>query len=206
VITAIINQKGGCSKTTLALNLAAAMAAERSKVLLIDADPQQTAQDWAAIRTDEPTFRVVGLSKPVLHRDLLKLATDYDEVVIDGAPRNYEVARSAIASADTILIPVQPSGADFWASRETVQLVKEAREFKETQKAVFVLTRRIGRTLIGRNITAALEEFDIPILKAGTMQRIAYAEALTGGTTVIEMQPNGEAAQEIRRILKEIRS
>jgi chromosome partitioning protein len=206
VITAIINQKGGCSKTTLALNLAAAMAAEGSKVLLIDADPQQTAQDWAAIRTDEPTFRVVGLSKPVLHRDLPELATDYDEVVIDGAPRNYEVARSAIASADMILIPVPPSGADFWASRETVQLVKEARGFKETQKAVFVVTRRIGRTLIGRNITAALEEFDIPILKAGTMQRIAYAEALTGGTTVIEMQPNGEAAQEIRRILKEIRS
>jgi chromosome partitioning protein len=204
VITAIINQKGGCSKTTLALNLAAAMAAEGSKVLLIDADPQQTAQDWAAIRTDEPTFRVVGLSKPVLHRDLPKLATDYDEVVIDGAPRNYEVARSAIAN--TILIPVQPSGADFWASRETPQLVKEAREFKETQKAVFVVTRRIGRTLIGRNITAALEEFNIPILKAGIMQRIAYAEALTGGTTVIEMQPNGEAAQEIRRILMEIRS
>jgi chromosome partitioning protein len=206
VITAIINQKGGCSKTTLALNLAAAMAAEGSKVLLIDADPQQTAQDWAAIRTDEPTFRVVGLSKPVLHRDLPKLATDYDEVVIDGAPRNYEVARSAIASADIVLIPVQPSGADFWASRETVQLVKEAREFKETQKAVFVVTRRIGRTLIGRNIAEALAEFEIPILKAGTMQRIAYAEALTGGTTVIEMQPNGDAAQEIRRILKEIRA
>jgi chromosome partitioning protein len=206
VITAIINQKGGCSKTTLALNLAAAMAAEGSKVLLIDADPQQTAQDWAAIRTDEPTFRVVGLSKPVLHRDLPKLATDYDEVVIDGAPRNYEVARSAIASADIVLIPVQPSGADFWASRETVQLVKEAREFKETQKAVFVVTRRIGRTLIGRNIAEALAEFEIPILKAGTMQRIAYAEALTGGTTVIEMQPDGDAAQEIRRILKEIRS
>ena len=205
MITAIINQKGGCSKTTLALNLAAAMAAEGSKVLLIDADPQQTAQDWAAIRTEEPTFRIVGLSKPVLHRDLPKLAADYDEVVIDGAPRNYEVARSAIASADTILIPVQPSGADFWASRETVQLVKEAHEFKETQKAVFVITRRISRTLIGRNIAEALEEFDIPILKAGTMQRIAYAEALTGGTTVIEMQPNGEAAQEIRRILKEIR-
>jgi chromosome partitioning protein len=101
---------------------------------------------------------------------------------------------------------VQPSGADFWASRETVQLVKEAREFKETQKAVFVVTRRISRTLIGRHIAEALAEFEIPILKAGTMQRIAYAEALTGGTTVIEMQPHGDAAQEIRRILKEIRA
>jgi len=106
-------------------------------VLLIDADPQQTAQDWAAVRESPPPFRVLGLSKPVLHRDLPGIAADYDHVVIDGAPRNYEVARSAIAAADIVLIPVQPSGADFWASRETVKLVKEAHAFKETQKACF---------------------------------------------------------------------
>jgi len=206
VILAVINQKGGCSKTTLSLNLAAAMAAEGRKVLLIDADPQQTSQDWAAVRTIPPTFQVIGLSKPVLHRDLPTLSKDYDDVVIDGAPRNYEVARSAIASADMILIPVQPSGADFWASRETVQLVKESNAFKETQKAAFVISRKIGRTVIGRNIHEALAGFEIPILKAGTMQRVGYAEALTGGTTVIEMQPKGEGAMEIRRILKEIRA
>jgi chromosome partitioning protein len=206
VILAVVNQKGGCSKTTLSLNLAAAMAAEQRKVLLIDADPQQTAQDWAAVRTIAPTFQVVGLAKPVLHRDLPRLAKDYDDIVIDGAPRNYEVARSAIASADLVLIPVQPSGADFWASRETVELVKESRGFKETQKAAFVITRRIGRTVIGRNIHEALAGFEVPILKAGTMQRIIYAEALTGGTTVIEVQPGGEASTEIRRILKEIRT
>ena len=180
------------------------MAAEGKKVLLVDADPQQTAQDWAAVRRTPPTFQVVGLSKPVLHRDLPKLAADYDEVVIDGAPRNYEVARSAIASADLVLIPVQPSGADFWASRETVQLVKEAHSFKETQKAAFVVSRKIGRTVMSRNINEALAE--IPILKAGTTQRVIYAEALTGGSTVIEMQPYGDAAFEIRRILKEIRA
>jgi cellulose biosynthesis protein BcsQ len=45
--------------------------------------------------------------------------------VIDGPPRNYEVTRSAIAAADLVLIPVQPSGADFWASRETVKLSEE---------------------------------------------------------------------------------
>jgi chromosome partitioning protein len=206
VILAVMNQKGGAGKTTLALNIAAAMAADEKKVLLIDADPQQTAQDWAAIRTASPTFQVVGLAKPVLHRDLPKLAADYDHVVIDGAPRNYEVARSAIASADYVLIPVQPSGADFWASRETVTLVKEAKGFKETQKAAFVISRKIGRTVLGRTIQQALAGFELPILKAGTTQRVIYAEALTGGTTVIEMQPYSEASYEIKRILKEIQA
>lgn len=205
MIIAVVNQKGGAGKTTIALNLAAAFAAEGKRVLLIDADPQQTAQDWAAIRQSPPPFQVVGLAKPVLHRDLPKMAGDYDYVVIDGAPRNYEVARSAIAAADLVLIPVQPSGADFWASRETVGLVKEMHGFKETQKSVFVVSRRIGRTVLGRDIADALAEFEIPILQAGTTQRVVYAEALTDGMTVIEQQPTGPAAEEIRAIVSELR-
>jgi chromosome partitioning protein len=205
VIIAVINQKGGAGKTTIALNLAAALAAEDKRVLLIDADPQQTAQDWAAVRQTPPPFQVVGLAKPVLHRDLPRIAADYDHVVIDGAPRNYEVARSAIAAADVVLIPVQPSGADFWASRETVGLVKESHGFKETQKSVFVVSRKIGRSVLGRDIADALAEFEIPILRSGTTQRVVYAEALTGGMTVIEQQPNGPAADEIRAILAELR-
>lgn len=205
MIIAVVNQKGGAGKTTIALNLAAALAAEGKRVLLVDADPQQTAQDWAAVRASPPPFQVVGLAKPVLHRDLPKMAADYDHVVIDGAPRNYEVARSAIAAADLVLIPVQPSGADFWASRETVGLVKEAHGFKETQKSVFLVSRKIGRTVLSRDIANALAEFDIPILQAGTTQRVVYAETLTGGTTVIEQQPRGAAAEEIRAILSELR-
>ena len=102
---AVVNQKGGAGKTTIALNLAAALADEGRKVLLIHADPQQTAQDWAAVRSAPPPFQVIGLTKPILHRDLPKMAQDYDDIVIDGAPRNYEVARSAIAAADLVLIP-----------------------------------------------------------------------------------------------------
>ena len=204
MILAVINQKGGAGKTTIALSIAAAMAAEGKRVLLVDTDPQATAQDWAAVRGEAPPMTVIGLAKPVLHRDLPALAESYDHVVIDGAPRNYEVARSAILAADLVLIPVQPSGADFWASRETVKLVGEATAFKETQKAAFVVSRKIGRTTLGREILEALEEFELPVLKAGTASRIAYAETMTAGTTVIESQPAGVAAQEVRAILAEI--
>jgi chromosome partitioning protein len=207
VIIAVVNQKGGAGKTTIAVNLSAALAAEGKRILLIDADPQQTAQDWAAIRQTAPPFRVVGLAKPVLHRAIPRLLADYDfdYVVIDGAPRDYEVTRSAISAADLVLIPVQPSGADFWASRETVNLAKETHASKETQKSMFVISRKIDRTNLGRDITNALAEFEIPILRTATTQRVIYAETLTVGSTVIEQQPHGPAAYEICAILSELR-
>jgi len=204
VIVAVVNQKGGAGKTTIALNLAAALAEKGDRILLIDADPQQTAQDWAAVREAPPSFQIVGMSKPILHRDLPKLAADYDHVIIDGAPRNYEVARSAIGAADLVLIPVQPSGTDFWASRETVKLAQEMHSFKETQKSVFMVSRRINRTSLSESVAEALADFGLPILKAATSQRVAYAEAMTAGMTVIESQPKGQAADEIRALAVEI--
>jgi chromosome partitioning protein len=203
-VIAVVNQKGGAGKTTISLNLAAALADTGARVLLIDADPQHTASDWSAVREKAPPFMLIGLPQPVLHRDVPKLAADYDYVVIDGPPRNYEVTRSAIAAADLVLIPVQPSGADFWASRETVKLAQEAYAFKETQKSVLIVSRRKGQTALGRDIREALASFEIPILQADVPDRIAYAEVMTAGTTMIESQPKGPGAQDFRVLLAEI--
>jgi chromosome partitioning protein len=203
-VIAVVNQKGGAGKTTISLNLAAALADTGARVLLIDADPQHTASDWSAVREKAPPFMLIGLPQPVLHRDVPKLAADYDYVVIDGPPRNYEVTRSAIAAADLVLIPVQPSGADFWASRETVKLAQEAHAFKETQKSVLMVSRRKGQTALGRDIREALASFEIPILQADVPDRIAYAEVMTAGTTMIESQPKGPGAQDFRALLAEI--
>ena len=208
-VIAVVNQKGGAGKTTIALNLAAALAEPRAdnaarRVLLIDADPQHTASDWSGVRATAPPFVLMALAQPVLHRDVPRLAADYDFVVIDGPPRNYEVSRSAIAAADLVLIPVQPSGADFWASRETVKLAQEAHSFKVTQKSVFVVSRRKGRTSLGRDIRAALAELELPLLAADIPDRVAYAEAMTAGATVIEQHPRGPAASDSRALAAEI--
>ena len=204
-VFSIVNQKGSAGKTTTAINLAAVLAETGARVLLIDADPQHTATDWSAMRDDAPPFLVVALPEPVLHRDVPKLAADYDFVVIDGPPRNYEVTRSAIAAADLVVIPVQPSGADFWASRETVKLVKEAYAFKDTQKSVCVVSRKKGQTALGRDIREALASYEISLLQTDIPDRIAYAEAITNGKTIIENPPKGPGAQDFRALLAEIK-
>ena len=107
MILGVLNQKGGVGKTTLSVNIAASLARTGARVLLIDADPQGSALDWAAARDGEPLFSVVGFPRPTIHKEIAQLGLGYDHVVIDGPPRVTDLARSAIMASDVVLVPVQ---------------------------------------------------------------------------------------------------
>ena len=207
MIVALLNQKGGVGKTTIALHLAGGWARSGARVTLIDADPQGSALDWAAQRAREGVprlFGVLGLPRDTLHHEAPEIARSADYVVIDGPPRVAGLMRSALLAADLVLIPVQPSPFDGWASAELLALLGEARIFRPNLVARFVLNRVQRRTIIAQDTASSLADHDPPLLASRIGQRIAFADAARTGRLVYDDAPTGDAARDIARLAVEI--
>ena len=207
MIIALLNQKGGVGKTTLALHLAGYWARQAKRVILVDADPQGSALDWSEQRAKEGLprlFGVIGLARDTLHREAPELARDARHIVIDGPPRIAGLMRSALLAADIVLIPAQPSPFDGWASGEMLKLISEARIFRPQLIARFVLNRCGARTLIARDTAELLADHDPPALAATVGQRVSFADAARSGRLVSEVDGGGLAAGEIAALASEI--
>lgn len=205
MIITFVNQKGGVGKTTLSINVAACLARGGAKVLMIDADKQGSASTWASLR-EEPLFQVAGLARQNLAREAMQMADGYDYTVIDGPPHAEEIARGCIIAADFVALPIEPSGLSTWASDLTVRQIQAAQDIKETLKCGFVVSRKIGNTVIGREVREMASEAGIPILAAEIEQRVAFAESMTMGQSIFEWAPRSRAATEITSLTTEIKA
>ena len=204
-VIAVLNQKGGSGKTTLATHLARALQLDGDRVLLVDSDPQGSARDWAAADPDN-ALPVVGIDRPTIERDL-KVIQPHDFVVIDGAPQAADLAVSAIKAADLVLIPVQPSPYDIWAASDLVDLIRQRIEVTDGRlRAAFVITRAIKGTRIGAEIEDALAGYGLPVLAARITQRVSYPTTAASGRTVLDAEPTGEAAAEVRALAAAVRA
>ncbi|MCF7967928.1 MAG: AAA family ATPase [Methylococcaceae bacterium] len=206
MIIGILNRKGGVGKTSLSTNLASALCLSGSRILLVDADPQESALDWQASREGETLFPVVGMAKPTLHKDIPDLARNYDHILIDGPPGINDVTRSAMMACNLVVIPVQPSPYDVWAADETVKLFTEVTIYNDSLKGLFVINRKIKNTALGRDVSSALGDYPLTVAQTAITQRVVFAESAASGLSVLELAPQGPASHELNALVAEILS
>jgi len=204
-VIAVLNEKGGSGKTTIATNLSRALQLQGKNVILIDSDPQGSARDWHAAAKEDSDLPVIAMDRPSQFKELSKITSSFDWVFIDGAPRTEELAIAGIKAADIVLIPVSPSPYDIWAAESLVELIKARQEITDGKpKAAFVISRQIVGSKLSGEVRSALEAYGLPILNSCTSQRVLYPTSAAVGSTVIDDEPNGVAAKEIQKILEEL--
>ncbi len=197
---AIVSQKGGAGKTTLAIHLAAAATAAGRSTLVLDADPQATASHWATWRGGaEP--EVVDCASPSLLPRKLQQAADLgaELAIIDTPPHADIMAREACKSADLVLIPCRPQAFDLTAVETTAGLVSAA------GKPAFVIflggpqraptTYKEARELIEG--TAEVAGLGIRVAPVMLTQRAIYHHSTASGRTAQEVEPESKAAEEV---------
>jgi chromosome partitioning protein len=205
VIISILNQKGGTGKTTLAVNVVREYKLREFDSLLVDSDHQGSALRWHE-RSNGELIDLTCLPVTTMDKDVLKFTNTHNRIVIDGIPSMSTLTVCAVKAANVILIPVQPSFYDIWATEDLVRLVKERIEMTEGKtRAAFIVSRKIKGTNIGKEIYGHLETLGLPVFKNGTTQRVAYAETVNHGHTVVDVEGNSiEGKKEISLIVDEL--
>lgn len=190
---ALISQKGGVGKTTLAIHLATAYAALDKQTLLVDLDPQTSAAEWKDARQAEHPY-VMAVPSSRLGKTLeTARANGADVVILDTAPHSEGTALEAARAADLILVPCQPSIMDLRAMRKTADILNYLK------KPTFAVLNEVAPqgTVADEAAKAITAQFGMPVCPVRLGQRVAFNRCLLGGQTSQEYEPGGKAAQEI---------
>ena len=202
----IAQQKGGAGKTTIAAQLAVALAQFGNRVGVIDIDPQGSLARWFEVRSalvEGGTDRIalVHASGWRLSSELDRLKRTSDVVLIDSPPHAETDVRIAVRAADLILVPIQPSPMDLWATQATLDAAK-----KESTPVMMVFNRTPTRGKLVEAIRRKILEMDVPVARSVLGNRVAFAASMMEGKGVMESHVRHTAAKEMRALAEEIAS
>ena len=203
-VIALIGNKGGAGKTTLAINLATVLN-ERSPTFLLDADPQGSALHWAAMveNTAMPTV-IDATAHPDIAINENQGKADY--LLVDCPPQLHaEQTQATLAHADLALVPVLPSPLDLWASVAVGNTIESMQAVNPGLQAMLVINQLEPRTRLSRMVTDAIQELEIPVARTALHRRVIYRSCILEGKSVNQMGSAGIlAAEEINHLLGEI--
>jgi chromosome partitioning protein len=203
VIT-IAQRKGGAGKTTLAAQLAVAWARQGAKIAVLDIDPQASLSGWVALRRTRLGAAGTGFDFAALpgwraEQWIAEHAREADLVLVDGPAHIEAEARIAVRAAALVLIPVQPSPLDLWATEATLAMARD-----EGRQILAVLNRVAPRSAVAEQIAAGLAEAGAKVAAARIGNRIALVHAMAQGLGVLESAAASPAAAEIAALAQEI--
>lgn len=212
-VVSVVNQKGGCGKTTVAMQMAGTLGKRGYKTLVVDADRQGSAAVWYRRAPDDRPFPapVVGLSDQgeKIHRAIEKLIEGYEFVFIDcpGSldSSSYKLAQSSLLISDLAIVPVIPSPLDLEATPDMGDLIEKARITNESLDAMVVLNQHDPRRALVKEVKAALEVFSIPTARSSLGSREVYRQSADYGATVHDLEgSSGKGVREINGLVDEM--
>lgn len=204
-IITISQQKGGTGKTTLTAHLAICWSKlDGMSVAVLDIDPQGSLGEWLEARERSLGENDVGLAFRTAsgwgaRREARALARDFDMVIIDTPPKAETEVKPALEAADLVVVPVQPTPMDLWATEPILKLAAG-----ERTESILVLNRVPARSRLTADMRVALKEFPAATAEAYLGNRVAFASSIGAGMTALETEPGGKAAQEVRALAKEL--
>jgi chromosome partitioning protein len=209
-IIALINQKGGCGKSTTAVHFTYWLATKKNKkVLLVDADAQQSSSEWLSGMEVAVPYKVVQTPDDLLEQ-IPELAAQYSLVIVDGPASLAEATRAILFRADLAIVPVQPTGVDLRSASDAMRLIRQAQSVRggSPDAAVF-LSRAVKGTKLKDEAIALLSKTpEVSLLKTVIHQKQAIADTSGQSATVWDFPTARakESVQEYERLFKEILS
>jgi chromosome partitioning protein len=203
-IFTVAQQKGGAGKTTLVAHLAVSWSSQGRSVALIDIDPQGSLSLWVQQRRDAQNGEDLGFTFSQitgwrLAAEVDRLAREHEAVLIDSPPHAATEARIAVRAASLVIVPVQPSPMDLWATKPTLELA-----WSERRPVFLVVNRMPARSRLATDMVEKLTALNIGVARSTLGNRVAFAETLALGKGVSEAEPGSPAAQEISALGQEI--